>query len=85
MGGFGGGGFGIGLGLVLGTGAGVKLTPGVVPVESLLPELTGTGLFLAIGPALRVLHPLISPKLNTTATQSPKTDFFMNMICLGNT
>ena len=80
IGGLGGCGLGMGLGLTLGTGAGVKLTPGVVPVESLLLALTGTGLFLAIGPALRVLHPVINPKLNTAARQSPKTDLFMKVI-----
>ena len=80
IGGLGGNGLGTGFGLVLGTGDGVKLRPGVVPVESLLAVFVGTGLFAAIDPALRVLHPVDSPIVNIAVRQSPKTVFFMNMI-----
>jgi hypothetical protein len=46
IGGLGGTGFGVGLGRLFGTGAGVMLTPGVVPVESLLAALDGEGISL---------------------------------------
>lgn len=80
MGGLGGNGLGTGFGLVLGTGEGVNLTPGEVPVESLLAALVGTGLFCAIGPALRVLQPVVNPILNMAARPRPKTNLFMKAI-----
>jgi hypothetical protein len=65
---------------VLGTGDGVKLTPGVVPVESLLAVFVGTGLFAATGPAFRVLQPVDRPIVNIAARQSPKIVLFMKAI-----
>ena len=78
MGGLGGNGLGIGLGLTLGTGVGVSLTLGVVPLESVLTPLAGTGLFLATGPALRALHPTADADIVIVAAkQSHKADLFM--------
>jgi hypothetical protein len=73
--GFGGNGFGIGLGLVLGTGAGVKFTPGVVPVESLLARLVGTGLFLETLPA-RVVWQLVAKFIYKAEANKSHIAFF---------
>jgi hypothetical protein len=77
IGGFGGGGFGIGLGLELGTGDGVSLTPGVVPLESVLVVLAGTALFFAIVPERLVLHPSDADTVIATAKQSHKANLFI--------
>lgn len=68
---------GTGLGLAFGTGAGVSLTPGEVPVESLLETLVGTGLFLSTVPARRVLHPSATDMV-VAAAKSHKVNFFMS-------
>ncbi|WP_345951027.1 hypothetical protein ABDD95_06150 [Mucilaginibacter sp. PAMB04274] len=74
MGGLGGSGSGIGLGRTLGTGEGVSLAVGVVPVESLLKLLAGTGLFFATFPVRFALHPLATLSPIAAYNTKPKTD-----------
>jgi hypothetical protein len=65
------------LGLELGTGDGVSLTPGVVPLESVLVVLAGTALFFAIVPARCVLHPSNTETVIVAAKQSNKANLFI--------
>jgi hypothetical protein len=80
MGGLGGCGLGMGLGRTLGTGAGVNFARGVVPVESLLTPLGGTGLFLAMPPVRLALQPSSISRLTAAASPTLKTDFRIRFI-----
>ncbi|QJD97443.1 hypothetical protein HH214_16975 [Mucilaginibacter robiniae] len=82
----GGGGFGIGFGRVLGIGDGANLGVGVVPVESLLAVLIGTGEFLltlvAVPAALRELQLVAVPIANMPMSIYVIGFFIVNLILI---